>query len=218
MAADSAQRDALTRAGHRRRTRGGEVLFAAGQRECEFHLLLSGTVEIVADSADGPRPVRVHQPGELTGDIDGFLTGRAAVVTATVRAPGEIVVLDRHQLRALLADVPELCDTILQAFLSRRRIELDGARAARRSSARAFPPTRCASATVLPPRATGPAGPARPPARAGRRARRHHVPLPSVRGVFAVGDVRSGSVKRVASAVGEGAMAVSLAHCYLDDG
>jgi thioredoxin reductase (NADPH) len=34
-------------------------------------------------------------------------------------------------------------------------------------------------------------------------------------GVFAVGDVRSGSVKRVASAVGEGALAVSLVHHYL---
>jgi hypothetical protein len=30
-----------------------------------------------------------------------------------------------------------------------------------------------------------------------------------------VGDVRSGSVKRVASAVGEGAMAVRLVHEYL---
>lgn len=36
------------------------------------------------------------------------------------------------------------------------------------------------------------------------------------RGVFAVGDVRSGSVKRVASAVGEGAMAVRLVHEYLE--
>jgi thioredoxin reductase (NADPH) len=34
-------------------------------------------------------------------------------------------------------------------------------------------------------------------------------------GVFAVGDVRSGSIKRVASAVGEGAMAVLLLHRYL---
>jgi thioredoxin reductase (NADPH) len=34
-------------------------------------------------------------------------------------------------------------------------------------------------------------------------------------GVFAAGDVRSGSVKRVASAVGEGAMAVQFAHEYL---
>jgi thioredoxin reductase (NADPH) len=37
----------------------------------------------------------------------------------------------------------------------------------------------------------------------------------SVPGVFAAGDVRHGSVKRVASGVGEGAMAVSLVHRYL---
>jgi thioredoxin reductase (NADPH) len=37
----------------------------------------------------------------------------------------------------------------------------------------------------------------------------------SVPGVFAVGDVREGSVKRVASAVGEGALAVTLIHQYL---
>jgi thioredoxin reductase (NADPH) len=37
----------------------------------------------------------------------------------------------------------------------------------------------------------------------------------SLPGVFAAGDVRSGSIKRVASAVGEGAMAVSLVHQYL---
>jgi thioredoxin reductase (NADPH) len=35
-------------------------------------------------------------------------------------------------------------------------------------------------------------------------------------GVFAVGDVRSGSVKRVASAVGDGAMAVRLVHEFLE--
>ena len=34
-------------------------------------------------------------------------------------------------------------------------------------------------------------------------------------GVFVAGDVRHGSIKRVASAVGEGAMAVSLIHTYL---
>ena len=37
----------------------------------------------------------------------------------------------------------------------------------------------------------------------------------SVPGVFAAGDVRASSVKRVASAVGEGALAVSLVHRYL---
>ena len=34
-------------------------------------------------------------------------------------------------------------------------------------------------------------------------------------GVFAAGDVRRDSMKRVASAVGEGAMAVHLVHRYL---
>lgn len=37
----------------------------------------------------------------------------------------------------------------------------------------------------------------------------------SVPGVFAAGDVRANSVKRVASAVGEGATAVTLIHRYL---
>ena len=37
----------------------------------------------------------------------------------------------------------------------------------------------------------------------------------NVPGIFAVGDVRNGSVKRVASAVGEGAIGVSLVHRYL---
>jgi thioredoxin reductase (NADPH) len=40
----------------------------------------------------------------------------------------------------------------------------------------------------------------------------------SVPGVFAAGDVRHGSVKRCASAVGEGAMAVTFVHRYLIDG
>jgi thioredoxin reductase (NADPH) len=47
------------------------------------------------------------------------------------------------------------------------------------------------------------------------------LPLPmetSLPGVFAVGDVRHGSVKRVASAVGAGAIAVQFVHQYLASG
>jgi thioredoxin reductase (NADPH) len=45
-----------------------------------------------------------------------------------------------------------------------------------------------------------------------------HVPAPlesAIPGVFAVGDVRSGSVKRVGGAIGEGAAVVALIHQYL---
>jgi thioredoxin reductase (NADPH) len=52
----------------------------------------------------------------------------------------------------------------------------------------------------------------------GPRWRPARRPLPletSLPGVFAAGDVRHGSVKRVASAVGEGAAAIPLVHQYL---
>ena len=55
----------------------------------------------------------------------------------------------------------------------------------------------------------------------GRVRRRWHLgrlPLSmetSIPGVFAVGDVRHGSVKRVASAVGEGSIAIQMVHEYL---
>jgi thioredoxin reductase (NADPH) len=45
-----------------------------------------------------------------------------------------------------------------------------------------------------------------------------HVLETSVPGVFVAGDVRARSIKRVASAVGEGSMAVSLVHEYLANG
>jgi thioredoxin reductase (NADPH) len=58
---------------------------------------------------------------------------------------------------------------------------------------------------------------------AGPEVREHGWPLArdpyaletSVPGVFVAGDVRTRSIKRVASAVGEGSMAVSLIHEYL---
>jgi thioredoxin reductase (NADPH) len=45
--------------------------------------------------------------------------------------------------------------------------------------------------------------------------REPHLLEASVPGVFAAGDVRHRSIKRISSAVGEGAMAVALVHQYL---
>ena len=48
------------------------------------------------------------------------------------------------------------------------------------------------------------------------KERRQPLPLEtSTPGVFAAGDLRSGAMNRVASAVGEGSMVVRLAHEYL---
>ena len=44
-----------------------------------------------------------------------------------------------------------------------------------------------------------------------------HMFETSLPGVFAIGDVRAGSVKRVASAVGEGAVVIPQVHRYLTE-
>jgi thioredoxin reductase (NADPH) len=51
----------------------------------------------------------------------------------------------------------------------------------------------------------------------GPRSRPPYVLETSRPGVFAAGDVRSGSIKRVAAAVGEGSMTVRLVHQYMED-
>ena len=48
-------------------------------------------------------------------------------------------------------------------------------------------------------------------------ARRPYLLETSLPGVFAVGDVRAGNMKRVASAVGEGSIAVSFVHRVLHE-
>jgi thioredoxin reductase (NADPH) len=53
--------------------------------------------------------------------------------------------------------------------------------------------------------------------RGNRLARAPLLYETSVPGIFAVGDVRRGSEKRVASAVGEGSIAIRLVHEYLED-
>ena len=49
----------------------------------------------------------------------------------------------------------------------------------------------------------------------GADAHADHLLETSVPGIFAAGDVRSGSTKRCATAVGEGAMAVQFVHAHL---
>ncbi len=103
------------------RYRKGEKLFEAGQRECKFFLIKSGEVEILDESADPPKVVTVHGPGEFTGDV-GQLTGGPALVSAVARTDSEVYEVSSEGLREILNKYPDLGDTILQAFLARRHL------------------------------------------------------------------------------------------------
>jgi thioredoxin reductase (NADPH) len=115
---------ALTVRGHPREVRAGEVLFAEGDRDFCFFVVLEGEIEIVEHSSGVPRAVAVHEVGEFTGDVD-TLSGRSALVTGRAATDGRVLQLDTGELRRAVDELPELGETIVKAFLMRRTLLLD---------------------------------------------------------------------------------------------
>jgi thioredoxin reductase (NADPH) len=112
---------ALARLGHEREGAAGEVLFAEGDRDFCFFVVLDGRVEIVEHSSGQPRTVAVHEPGEFTGDVD-MLSGRSALVTARMQTRGRVLAVGAESLRRAVSELPELSETLLKAFLTRRAL------------------------------------------------------------------------------------------------
>lgn len=115
---------ALSARGKARDVRGGEVLFAEWDRDVKFFVVLDGAVEIVEHSRGSPHQVAVHQPGEFTGDVD-TMSGRAALVEGRVTRDGRVLELDAGELRRAVEELPELGQTLIKAFLARRRLLLE---------------------------------------------------------------------------------------------
>jgi thioredoxin reductase (NADPH) len=114
---------ALTARGHPRQVRAGEVLFAEGDRDFCFFVVVEGEIEIVEHSRGTPHQVAVHQAGEFTGDVD-MLSGRSALVTARAATDGRVLELSTGELRRAVDELPELGATIVKAFLMRRNLLL----------------------------------------------------------------------------------------------
>src|SRR5919106_5151124 len=116
---------ALTARGSRRDVSAGEVLFAEGDRGFSFFVVLEGGIEIVERSRGTPQTIVIHRPGEFTGDVD-MLTGRAALVEGRATENGLVLQLSADQLRRAVDDLPDLGETLMKAFLMRRRLLLEG--------------------------------------------------------------------------------------------
>ncbi len=116
--------DALSSRGTPRDVRAGEVLFAEGDRDIGFFVVLDGAIEILEHSRGSPHTVAVHQPGEFTGDVD-MLSGRAVLVEGRAVRDGRVLQLQADELRRAVEELPELGGTLLKAFLARRRLLLE---------------------------------------------------------------------------------------------
>jgi thioredoxin reductase (NADPH) len=98
---------ALTRRGHPRSVRAGEVLFAEGDRNFCFYVVVEGAVAIVEHSSGSEKLVRMHLPGEFTGDVD-MLSGRNALITARVEQDGRVIEMNTSELRHIVDEIPTI--------------------------------------------------------------------------------------------------------------
>ena len=131
MLSRSAERgaDRAARALRRRaaeKFRAGEALFRGGDRDFKFFVIKSGELEIVDETGDQPKTIRVQGPGEFTGDV-GHLTGSPKVVSGIARSDCEVYEMSEAELRKVLNQDPQLSDIILQAFIARRQLMRESA-------------------------------------------------------------------------------------------
>src|ERR1700730_10647995 len=92
-----------------KRCRDGEKLFEAGDKDFKFYVVKSGAVEIVDESGEKPKTIRVHQPGEFTGDV-AQLTGGPAIFSAIARGDCEVFEVSPDALRQLVNNHPDVGD------------------------------------------------------------------------------------------------------------
>jgi thioredoxin reductase (NADPH) len=214
----------------------GEKLFEVGDRDFKFFVIKSGHIEIVDDSGDTLKTIAMLGPGEFTGDV-AHLTGRPSVVSGIARGDCEVYEVSAETLRHILNLVPDLGDIILQAFIARRQLLREsknftglGVIGSRYSGdtfrIRDFLSRNRVLFTWLDlesdPQVSqllkqfGLTGAETPIVAWGRKLLLRN---PSNRELAEALGIRHplGSVKRVASAVGEGAMAVQFVHEYLKE-
>ncbi len=112
----------LARYGHPQRTHAGEVLYQAGDVDCELIVVLSGLVAVI-DPHKPDQPIGVHGPGRFVGEL-GLLTGQAALLTAVAREPGEVLTLPLDGLKEVALKDVALADLMLRSLLIRRSVHI----------------------------------------------------------------------------------------------
>jgi thioredoxin reductase (NADPH) len=114
----------LERRGKVRDVHDGEVLFAEGDKNIDFFVVLEGEIEITERSSGSRRALVRHQPGGFTGDVD-TLSGRAVLVEGRAAGDGRVLQFDAKGLRQVVDELPDLGSTFLKAFLMRRQLLLE---------------------------------------------------------------------------------------------
>jgi thioredoxin reductase (NADPH) len=115
----AAQIERLRSLGECRRVAAGTVLYEPGDATPNFHVVISGSLEIVQPVDGKEVPITVHAPGEFTGETN-MLSGRRALVRARMREDGNLLVMTPEALRKVVQTDSEISEILMRAFILRR--------------------------------------------------------------------------------------------------
>jgi len=113
----------LSRFGERRLVDKGEALFREGDPDCDFFVILSGSVAVVQETEDEPRLIAIHGTKRFLSDV-AMLTGQRLYRTAIAQEPSEVLAVPVDNLKEAATEDPSLGDRILRAFLARRSLHM----------------------------------------------------------------------------------------------
>ncbi len=113
------QIERLSRCGERRHVSRGTILFDQGDTLRNFHVIISGEMEVVHPVDGREEPITIHVPGEFTGETT-MLTGRRTLVRGRMREDGELLEMTPEALRKVVQADAELSEIFLRAFILRR--------------------------------------------------------------------------------------------------
>jgi hypothetical protein len=178
-------------------------------------VIISGSVAVTwRDGLGHVVPILEEGPGDFLAEV-GQLSARPALVDARAITDVEALLVPTEALRAVLIAEAELGERIMRALILRRVALIETGAGGPVLIGPADDPDLVRLQGFLVGVALDPKGFVRT---GGEDHRPRPLPLESnVPGVFAVGDVRSGSVKRVGGAIGEGAAVVAQLHAVLAD-
>ena len=112
----------LSRFGTRKQIAKHAVLFCEGDRDCDFFVVLDGTVAVVHETDGEPALIAVHGPGRFLGDVS-LLTNQTIYSTAVTQQDVEVLAIPVGRLKEAVSEDPGLGDLILRAFMLRRSLQ-----------------------------------------------------------------------------------------------
>ncbi len=98
----------------------GDILFNEGESNYNFHVVLSGEIEITKQVGDETRLLAVHRRGEFMGELS-MLTGSASIANAKALSPSRVLQVDIDTFRHIMAECSPLADVILTAMAGRTK-------------------------------------------------------------------------------------------------